>query len=86
MAMSDGERGALERWLHVCAWLVLGLILACTAHAHSISGKDAAYVTNTAGAHVFPYLYLGAKHMVTGYDHLLFLFAVVFFCTASEMW
>ena len=25
------------------------------------------------------FLYLGAKHMVTGYDHLLFLFGVIFF-------
>jgi hypothetical protein len=26
-----------------------------------------------------PYIYLGAKHMVTGYDHLLFLAGVMFF-------
>lgn len=26
-----------------------------------------------------PFTYLGAKHMVTGYDHLLFLFGVIFF-------
>ncbi|EGZ7032740.1 HupE/UreJ family protein, partial [Cronobacter sakazakii] len=25
------------------------------------------------------FIYLGAKHMVTGYDHLLFLFGVIFF-------
>ena len=28
---------------------------------------------------ILPYIYLGAKHMVTGYDHLLFLFGVIFF-------
>ena len=27
------------------------------------------------------YLTLGAKHMLTGYDHLLFLFGVIFFLT-----
>ena len=26
-----------------------------------------------------PFLYIGAKHMVTGYDHLLFLVGVIFF-------
>lgn len=29
--------------------------------------------------HVVPFIYLGAKHMVTGYDHLLFLLGVIFF-------
>ncbi len=47
--------------------------------AHNVSGRDAAYIMSAAGAHVVPYLYLGAKHMVTGYDHLLFLIGVVFF-------
>jgi len=28
---------------------------------------------------IVPYIYLGAKHMITGYDHLLFLFGVIFF-------
>lgn len=49
------------------------------AAAHNVSARDAAYITGTAGAHIAPYLYLGAKHMVTGYDHLLFLIGVVFF-------
>lgn len=31
------------------------------------------------GAHPVPFLYLGAKHMVTGYDHLLFILGVVFY-------
>ena len=31
------------------------------------------------GRAVIPYMYLGAKHMVTGYDHLLYLLGVVFF-------
>ena len=29
--------------------------------------------------HIIPFMYLGAKHMVTGYDHILFLLGVVFF-------
>ena len=31
------------------------------------------------GVAVGPFLYIGAKHMVTGYDHLLFLTGVIFF-------
>ncbi|WP_348240661.1 HupE/UreJ family protein, partial [Salmonella enterica] len=31
------------------------------------------------GIQIIPFIYLGAKHMVTGYDHLLFLVGVIFF-------
>ena len=33
------------------------------------------------GPAIGPLMYLGAKHMVTGYDHLLFLVGVIFFST-----
>lgn len=49
------------------------------AAAHAIGGSDAAFVAATNRADPFPFLYLGAKHMVTGYDHLLFLVGVIFF-------
>jgi hypothetical protein len=59
---------------------VFGLaMLAGPALAHGIGGKDAAFVASSAGAHIGPFLYLGAKHMVTGYDHLLFILGVIFF-------
>ncbi len=56
----------------------LGL-MAPAAFAHAIGGADAEFVRNTIGADPFPFLYLGAKHMVTGYDHLAFLVGVIFF-------
>lgn len=59
-----------------------GLLLALVAGpvlAHGIGGKDAAFVAGTTGPDVIPFLYLGAKHMVTGYDHLLFILGVIFF-------
>lgn len=49
------------------------------AAAHTISGGDATFVRGVDGVAVGPFVYLGAKHMVTGYDHLLFLVGVVFF-------
>jgi len=55
------------------------LALAGPAAAHAIGGKDAAFVAATNGPDPIPFLYLGAKHMVTGYDHLLFLLGVIFF-------
>jgi hypothetical protein len=50
-----------------------------SAQAHGVSESDQSFLTQSTGMHLIPYLYLGAKHMVTGYDHLLFLFGVVFF-------
>lgn len=48
------------------------------AAAHGVQGGDAAFMSSAAGAHPFVFAYLGAKHMVTGHDHLLFLVGVVF--------
>jgi hypothetical protein len=44
-----------------------------------VSGKDALFLQSIKGAAIGPLLYLGAKHMVTGYDHLAFLIGVIFF-------
>jgi HupE / UreJ protein len=55
------------------------LIIHVPALAHGIGGRDAAFVAATKGPDLLPFMYLGAKHMVTGYDHLLFIFGVIFF-------
>lgn len=61
-------------------WAALALAGAATpALAHDIGGSDAAFVAAATGPAPFPFAYLGAKHMVTGYDHLLFLIGVIFF-------
>jgi hypothetical protein len=49
------------------------------ASAHNVSKRDASYLQSIHGPAIGPFLYLGAKHMVTGYDHLLFLVGVIFF-------
>jgi hypothetical protein len=54
-------------------------VLSPLAAAHGIAGDDQAFLVNSTGTHIGPYIYLGAKHMVTGYDHLLFLAGVIFF-------
>ena len=59
--------------------LILVAALPVMAEAHNVSKRDAAFVQANSGRAVAPFMYLGAKHMVTGYDHLLFLVGVIFF-------
>ncbi|BBB26266.1 HupE/UreJ family protein [Amphritea japonica] len=47
--------------------------------AHGVSDSDAVFIQQAYGMQLFPFSYIGAKHMVTGYDHLLFLTCVIFF-------
>lgn len=47
--------------------------------AHGVSAGDKGYIQEMSGVLLMPFAYLGAKHMVTGYDHLLFLLGVIFF-------
>lgn len=47
--------------------------------AHGVTAGDKGYIQESFGFLPIPFLYLGAKHMMTGYDHLLFLFGVIFF-------
>ncbi len=69
------------------ARLRIGLMLAALlllffsfdAFAHNVAEGDKGYIQESSGVLFFPFVYLGAKHMVTGYDHLLFLFGVIFF-------
>ena len=49
------------------------------ALAHGVDDKTRVFLENNTGVQFIPFLYIGAKHMVTGYDHLLFLLGVIFF-------
>jgi hypothetical protein len=71
-------RLALSRTL-CCAAIACLLLGASLAEAHGVSKRDAVFVQGIDGPAIGPFLYLGAKHMVTGYDHLLFLVGVIFF-------
>lgn len=55
------------------------LSLSPEALAHGVTAGDKGYIQEVTGTLIIPFIYLGAKHMMTGYDHLLFLFGVVFF-------
>jgi HupE / UreJ protein len=58
---------------------VVALLLPAVASAHGVARGDMRFLQTLQGAAVAPLMYLGAKHMVTGYDHLLFLVGVIFF-------
>ncbi len=59
--------------------LLAALVPAGEAFAHGVQAKDAEFIAVNQGVQIVPFLYLGAKHMVTGYDHLLFILGVIFF-------
>ncbi|MBN8831349.1 MAG: HupE/UreJ family protein [Sphingomonadales bacterium] len=59
--------------------LLLTALASGQALAHGVAEGDKGFIETTSGPQIGPFLYLGAKHMVTGYDHLLFLFGVIFF-------
>ena len=68
-------RAAVLPGAALAVWLAASAVL----EAHGVSRKDATFVESIDGAAIAPFMYLGAKHMVTGYDHLLFLVGVIFF-------
>ncbi len=71
---------ASRRAIATSIFAVLSLLmLAGAAAAHAVAEGDKGYIQEISGINLIPFVYLGAKHMVTGYDHLLFLFGVIFF-------
>lgn len=59
--------------------IIFALFFCCTTFAHGVDGNTKAFLIDNKGAAFIPFLYIGAKHMITGYDHLLFLVGVFFF-------
>ena len=69
----------LTRLFALSAVLLIFLASGAEAWAHNVAEGDKGYIQESSGTLILPFIYLGAKHMVTGYDHLLFLFGVIFF-------
>ncbi|MAY15770.1 HupE/UreJ family protein [Thalassolituus sp. UBA2009] len=67
--------------------LVLLLAMLTTASfavAHGVDDNTRTFLQQNTGVQFVPFLYIGAKHMITGYDHLLFLLGVIFFLFRSR--
>src|SRR5579872_7249196 len=63
----------------IAVLLIVVFLFPSAAVAHNVSKRDASFVESTHGVAIAAFLYLGAKHMVTGYDHIAFLVGVIFF-------
>src|SRR6202167_3280254 len=61
------------------ALIISAFVFPAAAGAHNVSKRDASFVQSNQGAAIPAFVYLGAKHMVTGYDHIAFLVGVIFF-------
>ena len=78
--MIESMRRCSPPWrFAVCAAFVSLLLMPAELLAHGVAAGDKGYIQEITGIHLIPFAYLGAKHMVTGYDHLLFLLGVIFF-------
>ncbi len=77
------KRFQFPKGIFAYIWPLLFLLLflgtASQALAHGVTAGDKGYIQEITGALPIPFIYLGAKHMMTGYDHLLFLLGVIFF-------
>lgn len=81
---ASAEPARFYKWRPYSAFAVValtmaGLLLCESAFAHAVAHGDKGYIQEITGVNLIPFVYLGAKHMVTGYDHILFLFGVIFF-------
>ena len=63
------------KYIPFCFFIIVPMCL----FAHGVPTGDQGYIQEINGVNIIPFMYLGAKHMVTGYDHLLFLVGVIFF-------
>ncbi len=72
--------------IKVLTYLTIALLalLSIEAFAHGVDDKARAFLEQNNGVQFIPFLYIGAKHMITGYDHLLFLVGVIFFLYRSR--
>ncbi|MBT3589513.1 MAG: HupE/UreJ family protein [Candidatus Marinimicrobia bacterium] len=75
--MNKYKRNIMRATMIKIIWVIT--IFPIILSAHGVTTGDAGYIQEISGTHFIPFMYLGAKHMVTGYDHLLFLIGVIFF-------
>ncbi len=78
-AYADGRSWRSSRATAILMAIAATILYATAAAAHNVTEGDAGYIQEIWGVNIIPFMYLGAKHMVTGYDHILFLLGVVFF-------
>lgn len=81
-ALYGPARSDAARWRFLLFSMFAALALVASvgdAMAHAVAEGDKGYIQEISGVNILAFMYLGAKHMVTGYDHILFLFGIIFF-------
>jgi HupE / UreJ protein len=76
MRYSDSVSAILQNAIPLVFILFTYLV---EAIAHGVTSGDKGYIQESTGVLPIPFIYLGAKHMMMGYDHLLFLLGVIFY-------
>ena len=67
------------QYVKIVLSIALLLLVSGSAYAHGVDEDTQTFLSGNSGVAFVPFLYIGAKHMLTGYDHLLFLVGVIFF-------
>ncbi|QJR17694.1 HupE/UreJ family protein [Pelagibacterium halotolerans] len=83
-ARAPTRSGPQALWTRIGWAAAILLTLTTSAAAHGVATSDAGYIGEITGINLLPFVYLGAKHMFTGYDHILFLLGVIFFLYKME--
>lgn len=79
ISISSGVGSSLRRVILLCLAISLLIVGMESAFAHGVAQGDKGFIQESTGVMLLPFTYMGAKHMMTGYDHLLFLLGVIFF-------
>ena len=66
---------------NILPWLLplIAMMSSLSVSAHGVDEVTRQFLETNQGVAIIPFMYIGAKHMLTGYDHLLFLVGVIFF-------
>tara|TARA_R110002124_G_scaffold71370_1_gene191304 strand:- start:396 stop:1091 length:696 start_codon:yes stop_codon:yes gene_type:complete len=66
---------------NILPWLLplIAMMSSLSVSAHGVDEATRQFLEINQGVATIPFMYVGAKHMLTGYDHLLFLVGVIFF-------
>ena len=78
IALEKPSLGLLRNFVFLLIGLGVYLLLSNLAFAHGMSEEEKLSIIEGGN---MAYMWLGATHMLTGYDHLAFVFGIIFFLT-----
>ncbi|WP_080989952.1 HupE/UreJ family protein [Aeromonas caviae] len=79
ISLCPQDKRVFKQSLTLLLCTLVMLFVSTAVSAHGVAAGDKGFIQESSGIMFIPFMYMGAKHMMTGYDHLLFLFGVIFF-------